>query len=147
MKVLCICHANICRSFMAQEFFKHLVPEGEFFSRGLYADPSFLVPSKVINALAKHHISFAGHTSTPLTPADLAGADLIFCMERTHEEYLLDHYPQYTDKIWLLAEFAQGSETDIEDPISLEGRMFEKTAEKLFKICQAAAKRIAQNRS
>lgn len=129
---------------MTQEFFKQLLPKAEIFSRGLYADPTYTVPDKVILALKKHHISFNKYTPTPLTMADLQEADLIFCMERIHEERLLDRYPQYTAKIWLLTEFAHNQRQDIEDPISLEGHAFEKAAEQLYRICQAAAQRIEQ---
>ncbi len=130
---------------MAQEFFKRLLPKTYVFSRGLYANPSYVVPQKVITALAKHDISFNGHTSTPLSADDLQTADLIFCMEQKHEEFLLDRYAQYTDKIWLLTDFAYDKRKDIEDPVSFEGRMFEKTADQLYQTCQAAARRIEQD--
>lgn len=142
MKILCICHANICRSFMAQEFLKQLLPEAEVFSRGLYADKSYQVPQKVQDALVAHQIQFSGHTSTQLTPDDLAQADLIFCMEQAHEERLLDRYPQYTDKLWLLTDFAFDKPQDLTDPISLNGRSFDKQAQQLYNACEAAAKRI-----
>lgn len=145
MKLLCICHANICRSFMAQEFFKHLLPGVEVFSRGFYADSSYRVPQKVMDALATHGIGLSEHTSTQLTPADLQAADLIFCMEQAHEDRLLDHYAQYTDKIWLLTDFAYDKREDIPDPISFDSKTFEKAAESLYQSCQAAAKRIAQD--
>ena len=67
---------------MAQEFLKQLLPGEKVFSRGLYADPTYKVPTKVIEALAKHHIPFTGHISTALSCADLQTADLIFCMEQ-----------------------------------------------------------------
>lgn len=142
MKVLFICHANICRSFMAQEFFKQLLPQVQVFSRGFYANPAYQVPPKVKEALAAHQIAFAGHISTPLTAADLAQADLIFCMEQAHEERLLDQYPQYTDKIWLLPEFAWGKTQDVQDPVGLEGRSFAQAAHQLYQLCQAACARI-----
>lgn len=145
MKLLCICHANICRSFMAQEFLRKLLPGATVFSRGLYADPTYVVPQKVIQALATHQINFTGHTSTPLTVDDLAQADLIFCMEKSHEERLLDRYPQFTDKIWLLTDFATHTSEDIADPIVLEWRSFEKQAQRLYGLCQQAAHRINQD--
>lgn len=142
MKILCICHANICRSFMAQEFLKKLLPQSDIFSRGLYADPSYLVPDKVVRVLAAHQIVFNTHTSTQLTVQDLAEADLIFCMEQAHEERLLDRYPQYSDKIWLLTDFAFSKPQDLQDPIGLEGRLFEKQVRRLWQVCEAAARRI-----
>ena len=142
MKLLCICHANICRSLMAQEFFKQLLPTEMVFSRGLYADPSLSVPAKVQKALAKHNISITEHTPTPLAGADLQLADLIFCMEQAHEERLLDRYPQFTNKIWLITDFALEQTEDLPDPIALEGHHFEKYVDKLYQLCQKAAERI-----
>ncbi len=146
MKILCICHANICRSFMAQEFLRRLLPEHEVFSRGLYADASYEVPEKVKKALATKDIVFNGHTSTQLTAQDLAQADLIFCMEQAHAERLLDRYAQYTDKIWLLTDFAFDKPQELTDPIGLEGRGFEKQVRLLYEACQAAAQRIKQQK-
>ena len=144
MKILCICHANICRSFMAQEFLKQLLPGETVFSRGLYADPTYEVPQKVKDALNAHHIPFTGHTSTPLTAQDLQQADLILCMEQAHTDRLLDRYAQYTDKIWLLTDFALDTQQDLPDPIGLEGRAFTKQVKHLHKACLAAAQRIKQ---
>ncbi len=144
MKILCICHANICRSFMAQEFLKTLLPGVEVFSRGLYADPSYVVPAKVVKALAQHHRVFTGHTSTPLTVDDLAQADLIFCMEQAHVERLEDRYPQYSNKLWLLTDFAFDTVQELQDPIGLEGRAFEKQVARLHAACEAAAQRVKQ---
>lgn len=145
MKILCICHANICRSFMAQEFLKKLLPSAEVFSRGLYADPSYAVPQKVLQALNARQITGVEHTSTQLTAADLEAADLIFCMEAAHEERLLDRYPQYTDKIWLLTDFAFDKPQDLVDPIGFSGRSFDKLAQQLYHTCEAAAQRISKD--
>ena len=103
---------------------------------------TYEVPQKVKDALTRHQISFTTHTATPLTAQDLAQADLIFCMEQPHTDTLLDRYAQYTDKIWLLSDFACDKPQDVPDPIGLEGRAFAKQAEQLYKLCQAAASRI-----
>lgn len=145
MKILCICHANICRSFLAQEFLKSLLPEETVFSRGFYANPAYEVPQKVEQALRDRLLPCVDHTSTQLTPEDLQTADLIFCMEQAHEERLLDRYPQYTDKIWLLTDFACDTRQDIPDPISLEGRAFAKQAARLYTLCEVTARRIRQD--
>ena len=142
MKILCICHANICRSFMAQEFLKQLLPGVNVFSRGLYADPTYNVPQKVVHALQMHNIKFEGHTATPLRATDLQESDLIFCMEKLHLDFLLDRYPQHTDKMWLLADFASGKEQDLVDPISFDGRVFDKFGKQLYQVCQDAAAHI-----
>ena len=142
MKILFVCHANLCRSFMAQEFLKYLCPQAEIFSRGLYVDPQLTVPEKIKDFLAKNHIPYTVHTPSQLTAADLEKADLVFLMEPSHLETLQDKYAQHTHKLWLLNDFAFGKETALEDPISLSGRAFEKQAQHLKKAVEACAKRL-----
>lgn len=142
MKILFICHANLCRSFMAQEFLKQLLPSATVFSRGLYVDPALSVPQKIKDFLSLYHIPFVSHTPVQLCKADLQTADWVFCMEPEHVNSLLDRYAQYTDKLWLLNDFAFGENTPLEDPISLSGRAFIKQAELLKKAVEACAKRL-----
>ncbi len=142
MKILFICHANLCRSFLAQEFLKQLLPSATVFSRGLYVDPQLTVPKKIKDFLSLHHISFVSHTPTQLTAEDLQNADFVFCMEPEHLCSLQDRYAQYTDKLWLLNDFAFGKKTPLEDPISLSGRAFIKQAQELKKAVESCAKRL-----
>ena len=128
MKILFICHANVCRSFMAQELLKQVLPQADVFSRGLYADPEFPVPGKVLKFLAANNLTPAPHRPTPLQASELQSADYVFCMEPQQRDFLADRYAQYSDKIWLVNEFAYGKETEVEDPISLHGSAFEKQA-------------------
>jgi len=129
---------------MAQEICRKFLPQAEVFSRGLYANTSYQIPEKVTDFLSSLGIVPTEHHSTQLTPKDLAKADLIFCMEQDHLNRLLDRYAQYTDKLWLLNDFAFEEETDLEDPISLEGRAFLKQAVKLEKAVKAAVSKIQQ---
>ena len=142
MNILFICHANICRSFMAEELLRPMMPQGTVFSRGLYADASYRVPAKVTDFLQKNGIIFSPHTSTQLTKEDLEKADIIFFMEQAHLDKISDRYAQYLDKMWLLNDYAFGKEEDLEDPISLSGRAFEKSAERLKKAVLAAAEKL-----
>ena len=145
MKILFICHANLCRSFMAQEILKQLLPQAQVFSRGLYVNPSWTVPPKVLAFLAKHHLMPSPHQPVQLAPADLETADFIFCMEKTHLDKLTDQFAQYTDKLWLLADYAFGKEETIQDPIGLQGAEFDKQANYLLKAVTAAAQRLQKN--
>ena len=142
MNILFICHANICRSYMAQELLKPLLPQAHIFSRGLYADPAYAIPHKVQAFLSQNHIAPAPHASTQLTAEDLQKADLILLMEQAHLDKLADRYAQHLGKMWLLTDFAFGKEEDLLDPISLSGRAFEKAAKRLQKAVLAAAEKL-----
>lgn len=129
---------------MAQEICKNLLPQASVFSRGLYANREYAVPTKVWDFLRSLHISCAPHVSTQLTPVDLQQADRIFCMEKEHLEKLQDCYAQYSDKMWLLNDFAFSKETDLQDPILLSGRSFIKQATLLQKAVESAVKKIKE---
>ena len=144
MKILFICHANMCRSVMAQYLLNKYLPQAETFSRGLYAETEQTVPENVVRFLAEQGISLTEHQPSQLTPQDLENADWVFCMEPWQVEKLTDRYAQYTDKIWLLNEFAFGKETAVEDPVNLSGRAFTKVAKKLQDAVAACAKRLAE---
>ena len=144
MKILFICHANLCRSFMAQEIAKQLFPQATVFSRGLYVDPDLTIPSKVLQFLEKQQITASPHCPVQLTQEDLKEADFVFCMEPEHLEKLSDQYAPYMDKMWLLNDFAFGKETAVEDPIGLSGKAFEKQAALLQKAVTACVQRIKQ---
>lgn len=127
---------------MAQELLKKYLPQAVVFSRGLYADPSYTVPDKVKNFLALQGIAMPPHTATFLSREDMAAADYVFCMERTQRDGLLDRYAEFTDKIWLLNEFAFNQQTDTPDPIGLSGRSFDKNAAELARAVQTVAQRL-----
>ena len=142
MKILFICHANMCRSVMAQELLKKYLPQAEVFSRGLYAETEQDVPKNVREFLAQQGIELGAYRPCQLTEADLDAADWVFCMEPPQAERLTDRYAQHTDKIWLLNEFAFGKETAVEDPVNLSGRAFLKVARRLQEAVQACAEKL-----
>ena len=144
MKILFICHANICRSFVAEELLKKYIPDSEVFSRGLYVDEEYQVPEKIYQFLQEKNISPSEHKATQLTPDDLEKADFIFFMEQAHADTILDRYAQFTDKIWLLNDFSLDKQTDIIDPIGLSGRAFKKQMELLDKAVYACAEKLKQ---
>ena len=63
-----------------------------------------------------------GDEGVEIWPADrfdelLGWADAVLCMTGKHRDYLIDQYPEFTDKTHLFMEFALGEETDVPDPI------------------------------
>ena len=146
MKVLFVCHANVCRSFMAQELLKHFLPQVETLSRGLYVDPSLEVPQKVKDFLLRAGITPAVHTPAQLSAADMQTADLVLFMEQNQLEEVIDRFSEYTDKCYLLLDFAFEREQDIADPILLTGRAFEKQAQVLRQAVEACAQYLSASK-
>lgn len=142
MKILFICFANVCRSFTAEQLMKKLRPNDEVFSRGIYADPDFAVPQKVKDYLESQGIHYNKHVPQPLEKEDMEKADYIFLMEEEHYELLAERWSQFIRRMHLLAEFAGDRKKDIEDPISMHGKAFVKSMERLKVLLEAASKKL-----
>ena len=95
IKILFICHGNICRSPMAEFVMKDLVKkagrEKEFHiasaavSREEIGNPVY-PPAR--RELQKHGIRCDGHAAHQITPSELEGYDHIYYMDASNARYL-----------------------------------------------------------
>ena len=95
IKILFICHGNICRSPMAEFIMKDLVAKagrsGEFViasaavSREEIGNPVY-PPAR--RELQKHGIACQGHAAHQITAAELAAYDRIYYMDASNARYL-----------------------------------------------------------
>ena len=100
IKVLFVCHGNICRSPMAEFVMKDLVRkagrEAEFeiasaaVSREEVGNPVY-PPAR--RELQKHGIRCDGHAARQITRADLAHFDRIYYMDASNGRYLARLFP------------------------------------------------------
>ena len=125
IKILFLCHGNICRSPMGEYILKDLVKkagrEGEFFidsaavSREEIGNPVYPPAQR---ELQKHGVACGGHRARQVTLADYKSCDLIYYMDRSNARYLARLLPQDSDKIrpllsrdvadpWYTGDFAQ----------------------------------------
>jgi protein-tyrosine phosphatase len=122
IKVLFVCHGNICRSPMAEAVFAHLVREAgladqfEIDSAGTsgYHEGEEAHPG-TLRVLSEHGINYDGH-SRPLTRRDLGHYDYIIAMD---EENLhgIRALGQSKGKVALLLDYApQTEEREVPDP-------------------------------
>ena len=117
IKVLFICHGNICRSPMGEFVLKDMVSKagraGEFeiasaaVSREEIGEPVY-PPAR--RELAKHGIRCDGHAARQVTMADYHHYDRIYYMDRSNARYLARMLPQDPEKIRPLLE------RDVADP-------------------------------
>lgn len=147
MKICFICHANVCRSFMAQELLKKVVKDNkingiEVISRGVFAFEDYPIPKKNIDFLLKNGIEYTKHTPTLISKEDIATSDLIFTMTCEQMEILIDKYAEYSDKIHLFLEFAFNKREDMPDPIGKTGKQFDKIALKIKDAVFEISKKI-----
>jgi len=147
MKICFVCHANVCRSFLAQELLKKIIYDSritsiEVISRGVFAFEDCQMPQKNIDFLKKHTIEYKKHTPTLIAKNDIATSDLIFVMTKEQLEILTDKYAEFTDKIHLFLEFADNTKEDMPDPIGKTGKQFDKIATKIKEAVLKTAKKL-----
>lgn len=142
MKVLFVCHGNICRSPMAEFVMKSLLKD-----RGV---DTWVVESAAVSTeeigngiypparrcLSGHGISFdPGKTARQVTPADYHEFDRIFCMDESNMRRIRRIIPQDPQgKIQLLMTLT-GVDRDVADPWYTGD--FEQTFRDVMEACTA----------
>ena len=106
IKILFICHGNICRSPMGEFVLKDMVKkaglEDRFFiasaavSREELGNPVY-PPAR--REMAKHGVSCDGHKARQVTMADYEKFDRIYYMDASNARYLSRMLPHDPDKI------------------------------------------------
>jgi len=122
-KVLFVCTGNVCRSPMAEGYFRELTKvRGGFeaLSAGIGAMNGQSPSAHAVAAFAEERIDITSQRSCQLTAEMVAEADFIFGMTRGHIEGVLLFFPQAADKTFLVREFVEDlppGHKDIADPI------------------------------
>lgn len=106
IKILFVCHGNICRSPMGEFIFKDLVSRAgraqDFeiasaaVSREEIGNPVYPPAQR---ELQKHHIRCDGHAARQITMEDYRHFDRIYYMDRNNARYLSRMLPHDPEKI------------------------------------------------
>ena len=105
VKILFVCHGNICRSPMAEFVMKDMVAKAErahefhiasaAVSREELGNPVY-PPAR--RELARHGISCTGHAAHQITRQELEGYDLIYYMDASNARWLRRLFGAEADK-------------------------------------------------
>lgn len=122
-RILFVCTGNTCRSVMAKSIMEKLIEEGNLSSK-VYIDSAgtstytgISASSNTIKILEQDGIDASIHKGKNVTLDLLKKFDMIFVMEASHKNIMLNMMPQLGSKVRLLR---QGG--DVPDPI---GRQYE----------------------
>lgn len=148
IKILFVCHGNICRSVAAQYIFQDLVDQegrnGDFFidsaatSTEEIGNPIYPPMKK---ALRKKGVPVGEHTARQLKRSDYDKYDLLIGMDEENMYYMkriLGEDPKY--KIHYLMEYTDRPDEKIDDPWYT--RQFEYCADKLEYGCRGLLEHV-----
>ncbi len=142
LKILFVCHGNICRSTMAEFLLKDMVKKhgiSEKFHIESAATSTEEIGAPVYpgtkKKLAEHGISCDGKTSRRVTAQDYHDFDLIICMDNNNLRNLKPLIGEDVDnKVKLMMSFC-GSDSEVADPWYT--RNFDITWDNIYESCEA----------
>ena len=145
-RILFVCTANICRSPMADYYFKKLVEKN-----GLNFDvksAGFLESNHPISensrlVLLENGIDASTHVSTKINEEMIYSSWLILTMTESHKLGILDRYPNAKLKTYTISEFS-GLKKDVGDPYGMGLNEYRETYELIKHRCDLIFERLTK---
>lgn len=133
--LLVVCHANVCRSPVAEAYLRSGLPDRiEVSSAGTHAVSGAPAHPHAVSLLARQGLDLSGHRATRLSPGMAAAADLILVMDTELRQEVAALYPAARGRVFLLGQW-HGME--IADPITVSGISCRETLNAL-EMCAAS---------
>lgn len=147
MNILLVCTGNTCRSAMAGGLFeKALDDDGDGSIKVDTAGINVYVPTpaseNAVKIMEEMGVDISDHMSKQVTKEDIENADLVLVMTPSHRNTLIDLYPQYSNKIYTLPEYAYGTDEEISDPFGGDEEEYRECAAQLKSAVEAVYAKV-----
>ncbi len=132
---------------MAEYAFKKLVKDTtieyiEINSAGTAAMPHYTIFGDLKEVMNENKLDFHEHSPTLLNEDILKETNLALVMTRFHKEDINRRFPFYKDKVFLLSDYANGLDSDIEDPIGRGKDAYEKSYKIIYRYLEKIVKKL-----
>jgi tRNA threonylcarbamoyl adenosine modification protein (Sua5/YciO/YrdC/YwlC family) len=137
LEIVIVCTGNTCRSPMAEMLLKQKLAAANGIpierlpqhgihvcSAGITANNGSPAADQAINVLGKQDLDLTCHSSQPLSYALANSADLILTLSNSHQQAIVNEWPEFADKTSLLA--SDGS--SVSDPIGGSYEIYQQCA-------------------
>lgn len=131
--ILVVCVGNICRSPMAEYWFKQNYPHLQVESAGISSLQGHPADEKAQFCMQRYGIDLKPHIAKQLSSEQVKKADLVLVMSQHQQKHLEQHWPFAKGKVFRLGHWRN---QNIPDPYQKDQQVFEATCD-LIKHCIA----------
>lgn len=124
--ILVVCVGNICRSPMAEYFFKQQCPQKTISSAGISGMVGYPADEKAISCMDRLHIDMREHRAQKLSADHLKQADLVLVMSQRQQKHIEQTWAFAKGKVFRLGHWQN---KDIADPYQHDQQFFDDTCQ------------------